>query len=293
MGKFKVGFLGTSELSYIFLKSILSDTRFTVPFIITKPDFNKKRSGLLDLLSDKHLVVYTDSVSKLDPTLYDSLDCVLVVAYGEKIPNELLLRNRWINIHGSILPQLRGASPIQHAIALGFETTGLTLTLMNEQIDSGPIISTIEHKINTDDTFGTLATRMGYSSIEWFKTSLISFLLGGISANNQNGNVTKAPIIRKTWTVLDWSQPAEMIDRKIRALNPTPLAITSINGLHCKVLEGYIDHQRGTSPGMLLSDIQLIFQTGTTAFRITKLIPSGRKMMTDEEFLRGFQSGNN
>jgi len=289
MGSFKIGFVGTSELSYIFLEALLEDMRFTVPFVITKPDLNKKRTGLMQYLSNQSLMVYTDDINKIDPSIYDQLDCVLVIAYGEKIATELLLRSRWLNVHGSILPQLRGASPIQYAIALGFETTGLSLAVMTDKMDAGPIISNIKHTIGVGDTFGSLSRRMGYDSREWLKTSLIAFLSGKLTPTEQEGQVTRAPIIKKEWTVLDWLQSAESIDRKVRALNPAPLAVTEVYGVYCKVVAGLLGAKQDVAPGQIASGTRLVFQTGTVSFRVTTLIPAGRKVMSDEEFLRGLR----
>lgn len=290
----KVGFAGTMQISSFYLDALLNDSRFSVDFVITKPDTSKERNDLSDYLSTKNqeVKVYTPkSISEMDQQLFNNLDAFIVVAYGEKIPDHLLGLTKWINVHASILPALRGASPIQYAIYLGLKKTGITLISMSNKIDAGPVIAKKEVEIEETDTFGSLSTRIGQETASWFVDILHIFLNGNIATTSQEDkNSTKAPLIKKTFRSLDWNEPAELLERKVRALYPSPYALASVKGVNFKVLESeIINDDSDMQPGKLLSNKNLIVKTSTNCLRMRKIIPEGKKSMTDEEFLRGFK----
>jgi methionyl-tRNA formyltransferase len=292
----KIAFLGTMEIASFFLDKFLKNPEFDVQFVVTKPDSNKERTDLLHYisLSNLNLKVYRPKkITELDPAVFQALDAVVVIAYGEKIPATLLKLTKWINVHASILPSLRGASPIQYAIFLGFQKTGITLILMDEKIDAGAIIGIKEVEIKEKDTFTSLSCRIGMETSSWALEIINKFLNGEVTPEIQDhGSATKAPLIKKEFRVLDWSLPADILEGKVRALNPSPYALAIIGSFTFKVIEANVlysnhDENLNNQPGDLLSEKKLVIQTGYGIIHLTRLIPSGKRSMTDEEFLRG------
>jgi len=214
-------------------------------------------------------------------------DLAVVAAYGLILPKPILEapKGGCINVHASLLPRWRGAAPIQRAILAGDETSGVTIMRMDEGLDTGPMLLAreldIRHK-NAGQVTDELA-RLGAKTLsEWLDHP------SPPQAQPDQG-ATYASKIEKAEARIDWSQPAEMIERQVRAFNPTPGAWFEANGERIKLLEAKIERDsrfRGND-GEVLDD-QLVVQCGEGAIRPMLVQRAGRGAMTPQELLRGF-----
>ncbi len=293
MNRLRIGFIGTGEIGIPFLRSLMIDPHFELCFVITKNETGVTRLNIWKYLQSIHtdIPIYTPtSMNDYDINWFTGLNAVVVIAYGYKIPSCFLKMSCWINIHGSCLPRLRGAAPIQHALTLGMQVTGLSVVIMTNKMDAGPVISTLPIPIKLEDNFLDICHKMGDMGADWFCKILYNFLLGKITPEPQDDNqASYAPMITKEFRTIDWSQDATAIYNKIRALSPYPYALSAIGGFNYKAVKCALVDSCNTAPhGSLISPSQLIIIcNGNSAIRITELIPAGGRLMTDEEFCRG------
>ena len=212
-------------------------------------------------------------------------DLAVVAAYGLILPKPILEgpKRGCVNVHASLLPRWRGAAPIQRAILAGDEISGVTIMLMDEGLDTGPMLARqtldIRHK-----TAGEVAEEMANLG----SRMLIDWLDKPTPSEPQPiAGATYAAKIDKTEARILWSQSADQIERQIRAFNPVPGAWFEANGERIKLLEAAILHEAGGAPGEVL-DNQLTIATGHGALRPLKVQRAGRAPMSSEELLRGF-----
>lgn len=212
-------------------------------------------------------------------------DLAIVAAYGLILPRPILdaPKRGCVNVHASLLPRWRGAAPIQRAILAGDEISGVTIMLMDEGLDTGPMLARqtldIRHKTAGEVTqeMANLGSRM-----------LIDWLDNPTPPEPQPiAGATYAAKVDKTEARILWSQSADQIERQIRAFNPVPGAWFEANGERIKLLEASILHEAGGEAGEVLDD-QLTIATGHGAVRPHKVQRAGRAPMQPEELLRGF-----
>jgi methionyl-tRNA formyltransferase len=213
-------------------------------------------------------------------------DLAIVAAYGLILPKPILEAPRMgcVNIHASLLPRWRGAAPIQRAILAGDTVSGVTIMQMDEGLDTGPMLLVrklpLERK-NAGQVTEEIA-RLGASTlIEWLQDPA-SYRPRPQPA----GDATYAPKIDKAEARIDWSRPAEEIDRKVRAFAPSPGAWFEANGERIKLLEAAVGTMTG-KPGEVLDDC-LSIATADGCVKPLKVQRAGRGAMTPGEFLRGF-----
>ena len=211
-------------------------------------------------------------------------DLAVVAAYGQILPKPILdaPRQGCINVHASLLPRWRGAAPIQRALLAGDERTGITLMQMEEGLDTGPML--LKRNLLIDrKTAGQLTERLG----ELGADMLAEWLAQPTEPEPQpEDGATYAKKIEKGEARIDWSAPAEQVERQVRAFNPLPGAWFEANGERIKLLRANVDLVGGT-PGQVLDD-NLTIATGTGAIRPLEVQRAGRGVMTPEELLRGF-----
>ncbi len=203
-------------------------------------------------------------------------DLIVVVAYGQILPKTILEipPRGCINVHASLLPRWRGASPIQHAILAGDRQTGVTTMFMNERMDAGDIILQRAEPIRPDDTAGSLHDRLAALGAEL----LVETLAGNLPRHPQDeSQATYARKLTKEDGRIDWSKPAIEIERQIRAMNPWPGAFTTLGDTPVKIWKAELAHAPG--PG--------VYPTGDGFLRILELQPAGGKRMNFEAFARG------
>jgi methionyl-tRNA formyltransferase len=221
-------------------------------------------------------------------------DAAAVVAYGQLLKPAFLELPSFgsINLHPSLLPRYRGASPIQSAIIAGESTTGVTTFLLNEAMDAGDILLQREVEISREDTAGSLHDKLADIGAELMVETFDAIESRSVSPRPQDeSKVTVTRKIKKEYSSIDWTSPAEEIFNLTRALDPIPgsrtlfgdefLKIWKVEPLEKCAMEG--------QPGEVLKAQggNLIVQAGDVALKIITLQPSGGRKMSAEEFLRG------
>ena len=216
------------------------------------------------------------------------LDFAVVAAYGLLLPKPILdaPKRGCINIHGSLLPRWRGASPIQRAILAGDFETGITIMQMDEGMDDGDMLLKktipLDSKSTTVKLFGDLAVLGKEAILEYLKT------FETITPQKQDESlVTLAPKIKKEEGLLNWNDSAEFLERKIRAFSPWPGTYFEWKGENFKVLEARVVDSFSKTPGEF-SKQNLIIQTANQALEILKIQRPNHQSMLTEDLLKGF-----
>ncbi len=192
-------------------------------------------------------------------------DLIVVVAYGQLLPKPVLELGACINVHTSLLPRWRGASPIQHAILAGDRETGVTTMFVDEQLDHGDIILQRPEPIHADDTSATLHDRLAKLGAELLVETIA---LDPMPRRRQDETqVTYARKLSKEDGRIDWTQPAVEIERRVRAFDPWPGTFTMVGDLMLKVWRAEV--------------------AGDGSLRLLEVQPAGGKRMSYEAFLRG------
>ena len=212
-------------------------------------------------------------------------DLAVVAAYGLILPKPILEapRHGCINVHASLLPRWRGAAPIQRAILAGDEVTGITLMQMDEGLDTGPMLARQTLDIrgkNAGEVTEELANLGARMLVEWLDNP-------SPPEPQPIAGATYASKIDKVETRIDWSQPAEPIERQVRAFSPVPGAWFEANGERLKLLEAAVGHDASGKPGEVLDDC-LSIACASGYIRPLKVQRAGRLVMTPGELLRGF-----
>lgn len=232
---------------------------------------------------------FISELSALEP------DISVVVAYGHILPQEAIVLPRLgtVNIHGSLLPKLRGAAPIQAAIRGGLAETGVTIMRMVPALDAGPIILKAKTRIFEDETYGELALRLSELGALALIESLSLMELGHLPEEPQNeGDATYAPKVDRETTRLDWTRDSVAICRAIRAYDPRPGALTTLRAGEVKLfgarpvgLPADVDH----SPGevVAIDEEGMVVACGGDAVRVAAIQPAGKRRMAPSELARG------
>ena len=219
-------------------------------------------------------------------------DVAVVVAYGSILPGALLEipRKGFVNLHFSLLPLYRGAAPVQRSIMNGDEESGVSVMVLTEGMDEGPILATLRTPIRDDDTSGSLGERLAVEGAGLLVRSLESYVAGDLEPIPQDDDrATYAPKISTEEAGIDWSMGARKIRDLVRALDPQPGAWTTLDGDRLKVwgvtpLPGPV-----LEPGAITVDEGLLVGTGDDALRLDELQPATKTRMSGEAFARGFR----
>ncbi len=212
-------------------------------------------------------------------------DVAVVVAYGLILPQPVLDAPRLgcLNIHASILPRWRGAAPIHRAILAGDAETGVAIMQMEAGLDTGPVLALTRTPIAADDTTASLHDRLSAMGADLICDVLDRLPLPAVP-QPQDG-VTYAAKIDKTEARIDWTLPAEQVDRQIRGLSPFPGAWCMIGDERVKLLASTVVPGQG-DPGTVLPDFTIV--CGSGAVRITLAQRAGKRPMTPADLLRGW-----
>ncbi|MFT4265348.1 MAG: methionyl-tRNA formyltransferase, partial [Nocardioides sp.] len=219
-------------------------------------------------------------------------DACPVVAYGALLPQAALdiPRHGWVNLHFSLLPQWRGAAPVQHAVWAGDELTGATTFRIVRELDAGPTFGVMTERIRPADTAGDLLGRLAVGGAQLLVATLDGLESGQIEAREQPADgVSLAPKIEVGDARIDWSRPAAAIDRQIRACTPAPGAWTLLAGERFKVGPVTLDPQHSAlAPGALaVAKSAVHVGTGTVPVRLGPVKPFGKKEMPAADWGRG------
>jgi methionyl-tRNA formyltransferase len=307
---YKIIFFGTSDFAVPSLKALLGDPRFEVAAIVTQPDRPVGRHAVLTappvkMCAMTHGVMNIKQPEKLSElqAISDELktvDAFVVVSYGKILPQWLLdhPKRGVINVHGSLLPRWRGASPLQAAIAAGDKKTGVTIMKLDAEMDHGPIIATAEEKISLTDTGEALHDRLADLGAHLLVSVLADYLDGNIElAEQDHAKATYCKILTRDDGKIDWTRSGEEIERLVRAYHPWPGTWMEADGKRIKILESRVAPVIPTStetdqPGtrLLCNGEPCVTCGDGTVLQILKLQSEGKKPIEGKAFLRGFSS---
>ncbi len=219
-------------------------------------------------------------------------DLLIVVAYGLILPQEVLDIPRYgcINVHASLLPRWRGAAPIQRAIEAGDHETGISLMRINQQLDSGDILTQVSTEILSSDTSGTLHHRLAdLGAHELIK--ILPSIATEIATAQDHEKATYAKKIRSEEAYLDWHNSAEVLERKVRAFNPRPLCRTHLDSSTLLIRHAIAGPQSSAAPPGKIIEVGPDFirvQTGHGTLDLLEVQSPGRKPMSVDAYLNGY-----
>ena len=295
----KVAFAGTPEFAAAALEAILA-AGFDVPLVLTQPDRPAGRGMQLQPSPVKRVALAAGipvhqpeklrTPEQQAPLADVQADVLVVAAYGIILPQAVLdlPRHGCLNIHASLLPRWRGAAPIHRAVQAGDAETGITIMQMDAGLDTGPMLLSRAEAIHADDTTGSLHDRLALLGAEMIVEALRA-LPGGLTATPQPADgVTYAAKIGKAEASIDWSRPAVELERAIRAFNPFPGAVATLQQTPVKLWRARAIDAAGTPGEVLLAEgAGVIVACGEGALCITELQKPGGKRLPAADFLRG------
>ena len=218
-------------------------------------------------------------------------DAAVVAAYGLILPPSLLAAPRLgcLNVHASVLPRWRGAAPIQRALLAGDRETGVTIMQMDQGLDTGPILLQRAMPILPDTNAGELTETLAELGTRLVLEALDAVAAGKLTPRPQpEEGVTYAPKIRREEARLDWRQPADALERRVRAFAPAPGAWFSGGGERIRVLKAQAESEAPNVPPGTVVDDRLAIACGNGVFRPLRLQRPGRAALDADAFLRGF-----
>ncbi|MBN2100858.1 methionyl-tRNA formyltransferase [Candidatus Dojkabacteria bacterium] len=301
-------FIGTSEEGVSSLEGIIAHKDFDVVGVVTQPDKPVGRKQELTptpiktIALSKKIKLYTpqnklqsykDMLEETDPEL------IVTIAFGEFLPRIVIdyPKYKCINIHYSLLPQLRGAVPVQMAILEGLEKTGVTIQIMEVECDTGPILAQKEISIEPKDTTPTLKEKLIESGQNLLIETLVPWVNGKITPTKQKCDCPEYCFkkdISKENAEIDWERmDPEYIERMVRALLPWPVAWTTHNGKRIKIYEAELAELNiESSPGeIIIMNKEIYFTTKdpNKSLKVTSLQPEGKNIMKAEQFICGWK----
>ena len=292
-------FAGTPEFAAQALEALIA-AGHNVTLVLTQPDRPAGRGMQLQAsavkqVALKHAIPVYQPEKLRDPATHDPIreakaDCMVVAAYGIILPQAVLDMPRigCLNNHASLLPRWRGAAPIQRAIEAGDAETGVTIMQMDAGLDTGAMLLKEALPIQADDTAASLHDKLAAQGARLIVDALARY--DALKAEPQpEAGVTYAAKISKAEARINWGLSAAEIERRIRAFDPFPGAVTECNGMAIKVWRAVAVSGMG-EPGTVLAadDKQLLIACGTSALSLQSLQKPGSKRMQVRDFLQGF-----
>ena len=298
----RVVFMGTPDIAAACLKKILEDG-FDVVGVYTTPDRPKGR-GMKRVYSPVKEVALAADLPVFQPENFrdgetvEQLralqpDIVAVVAYGRILPQKVLdiPSKGCVNIHASVLPQYRGSAPYQWAVLDGLAETGVTAQHMVLKMDAGDIIDVSKTAIGENETAGELLDRLAVLGAELLSRTLTRFENGTVEGVQQNeAEVTFAPMLDKTMCPIDWNQTARQVHNHVRGLHPWPVATAELGGTKFKIHQTVVlPDAPAAAPGTILGLTKTGLQVacGSGAVEIRSLQAEGGKRMAAPDYFRG------
>jgi methionyl-tRNA formyltransferase len=294
-------FAGTPAAALPSLRAFLESDRHDVVAVVTRPDAPAGRGRRLvrspvGAWADEHGVEVLTPARPREPAFLDRLrelapDCVPLVAYGALVPRAALdiPKHGWINLHFSLLPQWRGAAPVQAAIRHGDQITGATVFQLEEEMDTGPVYGQLTEPIRPRDTAGELLERLANAGATLLLATLDGIEDGVLQPRPQpSDGVSMAPKVTIADAKVDWSAPALAVDRLIRSVTPDPGAWTEFRGERLKLAPVELTPVDDLPPGELRAQKQTVLVgTATAAVQLSQVQPQGRKQMPAADWARG------
>ncbi|WP_088069369.1 methionyl-tRNA formyltransferase [Gottfriedia luciferensis] len=299
----RIVFMGTPDFSVPVLRRLIEDG-YDVVGIVTQPDRPVGRKRVLtpppvkvEALKHDIPVFQPEKIRLKEETekvLAMNPDLIVTAAFGQILPKEILEAPKFgcINVHASLLPELRGGAPIHYSIIQGKSETGVTIMYMVEKLDAGDMLSRVVVPIEEKDHVGTLHDKLSIAGAQLLSETIPPLLKGEITAKKQDeSKVSFARNIKREEEQIDWSKNGEEIYNHVRGLHPWPVAYTTLNGEVLKVWwSEKIESNEKTNPGEIievLNDGILVSTGNQTAIKITDLQPAGKKRMDAKQYING------
>ena len=298
----RVLFMGTPDFAVPTLEALVKDSHFEVVGVFTQPDRPKGRGNQLaappvkEFALQNNIPVFQpdkirnqetyDLISNLKP------EAIVVVAYGKILPKEILEIPNYgcINVHSSVLPELRGAAPIHWAIYQGKTKTGVSTMLLDEGMDTGEILLNSEREIPLHMTMGELHDQLKNDGADLLLKTLIGLESGIIKSTPQDhSKATHASLITKDHELLDWNRSAEELHNQIRAFNPWPGCYTYFQGQRIKIWKSDFELiEANGKPGEIrFESDKLQVGTGKGMLTLLEVQPQSKAKMSSIQWGRG------
>lgn len=300
----RVVFLGTPQVAVPSLEAFLAADDVEVVAVVTNPDRAKGRSRrpvappVKEAAAEAGIPVWQPAkpIELVDQLSEAAVDACAVVAYGALLPRQLLdvPRFGFVNLHFSLLPRWRGAAPVQHAIRAGDERTGITTFVLDEGMDTGPIIDQVEVPIARDESAGQLLDRLATLGAPVLVDS-VRRLVGGERPRPQTDDgATKAPKVSPEDVVIDFEVHPEQLVDLVRSADPAPGAHTTFRGRRLKVLRATPVELVGAAPSppgsvVVAGRDGVVVRCGHGAVRLDEVQPEGKARMDGPAFANGYR----
>ncbi len=298
----RILFMGTPAFAAVCLQRLIDDGADLIG-VYTKPDTPKNR-GMKLAISEVKATALAHGLPVFQPATFRSPetveqvrglrpDLIVAVAYGKILPQSVLdiPPCGCINIHGSILPALRGAAPVQWAVLQGLTETGVTAMYLNAGMDEGDIIAVRKTSISESETSGELMERLAVLGAELLSDTVKAIAAGTAGRTPQDpAKATYAPMLTKALCPIDWNQSAQKILCQIRGLNPWPIATTKLFDTEFKIhrAEPYATNPKAPAgTPIAVTKRGLVVACGDGAVLITRLQAQGGKVMGAADYFRG------
>lgn len=300
----KIIFMGTPDFSVPCLEALVANPAHEVLAVVTQTDKPVGRSKKLVFPPVKQAAV-SHNIEVLQPEKIKNkefvevlaqynADIFIIAAYGQILSEQILSLPKYgcINVHASLLPKYRGASPIQSAIINGETVTGVTIMQMDKGLDTGDMLYKKEIEIDKDDTGGSLHDKLSIAGAEALKEALDLIEKNALTPQKQNGeSATYAPLLNKEMGRIDWAQPPKRIVDLIRGLDPWPGAYTIYKNEKIKIWKAEICGQMSSGNcGEIIKTSKsegIYVSANGGAVLITELQAAGGKRMKAADYLKG------
>ncbi len=297
--KTSIAFFGTQEFAATILADLLSDENISIKAIFTQPDRKVGRKQALEQSPVKKLalqyglkVEQPESLQKFELRTAN-YELAIVVQYGLIIPKHILdaFPKGVLNVHGSLLPKYRGASPIQAALIHGETITGSTIMRMDEAVDHGPILAQKALPIDRDDTFTTLAQKMALEGSKLLLETLPGYLDGSISPQPQDDSqATFCGLLSKDDGKIDFSKSADEIYNLYRGLTPWPGIWCLWDDKRLKLLKIILAEKKLPAGEVQVENKKIFVGCGEKSIEILELQLEGKNAMSAEVFANGYKN---
>ncbi|NMA90545.1 MAG: methionyl-tRNA formyltransferase [Amphibacillus sp.] len=299
----KIVFMGTPDFSVPVLQSIISEG-YEVVLVVTQPDRRKGRKRILSAPPVKEEAIKHNipvfQPEKIRQSYHEILDyqpdLIVTAAFGQILPKELLDAPKYgcINVHASLLPELRGGAPIHYAIMQGKKETGISIMYMVEALDAGAVLSQVSVPIDVKDHVGSLHDKLSEAGAKLLIETLPKLFDQSIEAVEQDDELaTYAPNIKREEEMLDWTRSAEELYNHVRGLHPWPVASTTLDDKNLKVWwaePGEYKAPSDSQPGEIIAIKNGTIDVACGNGDILKLVDiqlAGNRRMLVKDFLNG------
>jgi len=299
----RIAFAGSPAVAVPTLDALRA-SRHDVVSVVTRADSRVGRRGVLAptpvavrgesaglpvVKADRLDAATTDAILATEP------DLGVIVAYGGLVREPLLSGPRlgWINLHFSLLPRWRGAAPVQHAILAGDEETGVSVFQLVPELDAGPVYASVTAPIGRFQSAGSLLQQLADLGADVLVRVVDALADGTAIGEAQTGEPSYAGKLGVDDGALDWTQPADLLHRRIRAMTPEPGASTTLHGQRFKILDAAPAHDGpALEPGRIaFHDRRVLVGTGAGTLELLRVTPFGKSPMPAADWVRGRPRG--